>query len=94
MWMKSRRVITLTLVWFTVTLGSASAEWFVDLYGGGGFTQDSDLDISSDKTSLSAGTGGGTNDFSARAKIEDIETDDFPLFGARVAKEKAMEKPT
>ncbi len=41
MWMKSRHVITLTLVWFTVTLGSASAEWFVDLYGGGGFTQDS-----------------------------------------------------
>jgi opacity protein-like surface antigen len=57
----------------------AGAEWFVDLYAGGSFTQDADVKIRTEDVNVPV-----FND--VRVDLDQVEIDDFVAFGLRVGR--------
>ena len=55
-----------------------SAEWFVDAYGGAGFTESGDIEFHGRARALDLGS------VPVIAELEDVKADTFPVFGLRV----------
>ena len=71
-------------MWIVLTVSSASAKWFVDLYGGGAVLGGNDVTVTSDKLSVGGiSPGNPLQGFSVRATLKDVEGDDFPFGGVR-----------
>lgn len=75
---KPRRIMGLMLVWLIGSAQLTSAEWFVDLYGGGGFVQNNDVSIEKDVT------GQGLSVSFIQAVLKDLDIDEFATGGLRV----------
>jgi opacity protein-like surface antigen len=76
--------LLLVMVWIFITVSSASARWFVDLYGGGAVLEGSDVTITSDSISVGGlSPGNQLRQFSVRARLNDVDGDDFPFGGVR-----------
>jgi opacity protein-like surface antigen len=72
-------------IWVFLTVSSASAKWFVDLYGGGAVLEGNDVTVTSDKLSVSGiSPGNQLQGLSVHATMKDVEGDDFPFGGVRV----------
>lgn len=71
------------LAWLILATSPAAAEWFVDLYAGGGFTENTDAAIETETEEFSVG-GVDIPNAPILANLEDVEIDDFSAFGLRL----------
>lgn len=74
------------LTWVHLASAPASAEWFIDLYGGGGFIESNDVSLKKkfnllDEVGLPDDLGPAT--LRVRATLRDVKAKDFPAGGMR-----------
>ncbi len=50
-------IVINTLIWAVMLTGSVSAEWYMDVYGGGGFIESADVSLRKKKLNLSGEVG-------------------------------------
>ena len=81
-------------VWMFITINSASAKWFIDLYGGGAVLEGNDVTITSDKLSVGGiSPGNQLQGLSVCATLKDVEGDDFPCEGEESRDRNGPERP-
>lgn len=81
--MDCRKCITWALSAWTATLVSATpatAEWFFDVYGGGGFIENNDVKL---RKNYSVVNNLGSASLRLRATLRDVKADDFTTAGGR-----------
>ena len=79
-------MVIFMLTWVVMLTGPTSAEWFIDLYGGGGFIESNDVSLKKKFNLLNeAGLPDdlGTATLRVRATLRDVKAKDFPTGGMR-----------